>query len=120
VSATDCNISLTALILQDMIWEESECSRHRGSSLLPSAPYVLLRILDRSIYLTNAIHLWHQTTKARAAVISLPHGSIDLPVFMPVGSKGSVKGSTAEQVEDKGDRPYVAGSCTLQSRTKCK
>ncbi|KAB5530652.1 hypothetical protein PHYPO_G00131840 [Pangasianodon hypophthalmus] len=38
-------------------------------------------------------------SKARACVLSLPHGSVNTPVFMPVGTQGTMKGITAEQLE---------------------
>ncbi|TTA69414.1 Queuine tRNA-ribosyltransferase catalytic subunit 1 [Bagarius yarrelli] len=38
-------------------------------------------------------------TKARACVLALPHGSVNTPVFMPVGTQGTMKGITAEQLE---------------------
>ncbi|KAF5903637.1 queuine tRNA-ribosyltransferase catalytic subunit 1, partial [Clarias magur] len=38
-------------------------------------------------------------SKARACVLSLPHDSVNTPVFMPVGTQGTMKGITAEQLE---------------------
>ena len=31
-------------------------------------------------------------SKARAAVMSLPHADVETPVFMPVGTQGTLKG----------------------------
>lgn len=45
-----------------------------------------------------------QTTKARAAVMHLAHGPVELPVFMPVATQGTLKGLTPEQLEDTGCR----------------
>lgn len=42
------------------------------------------------------------TTKARVGKIKLPHGIVDTPVFMPVGTQGSLKGLTPRQLEDIG------------------
>jgi queuine tRNA-ribosyltransferase len=39
------------------------------------------------------------TTKARVSVLTLPHGPVDTPVFMPVGTQGSLKGFTPSQIE---------------------
>jgi len=36
--------------------------------------------------------------KARVAKLTLPHGEIDTPVFMPVGTQGTIKGLTSQQV----------------------
>ncbi|KAJ3601213.1 hypothetical protein NHX12_032186 [Muraenolepis orangiensis] len=41
-------------------------------------------------------------TKARACDLSLPHCVVDTPVFMPVGTQGTMKGITADQLEDLG------------------
>ncbi|KAG0030598.1 hypothetical protein BGZ81_002463 [Podila clonocystis] len=42
------------------------------------------------------------TTKARAAVLTLPHGPVNAPVFMPVGTQGTLKGITPDQIEGLG------------------
>lgn len=36
--------------------------------------------------------------QARAATVHLPHGSVRTPVFMPVGTKGTIKGLTSGQL----------------------
>lgn len=40
-----------------------------------------------------------QSSKARAAQMELPHGIVDTPVFMPVGTQGTLKGMLPEQLE---------------------
>lgn len=40
------------------------------------------------------------TTKARASILHLPHGPVQLPIFMPVATQASLKGITPEQLED--------------------
>lgn len=40
------------------------------------------------------------TTKARVNKLILPHGLVDTPVFMPVGTQGSLKGFTPKAIED--------------------
>ncbi|MBW7954529.1 tRNA guanosine(34) transglycosylase Tgt [Candidatus Gracilibacteria bacterium] len=40
--------------------------------------------------------------KARAGVFTTPHGSVKTPVFMPVGTKSTVKGITNEDLEEMG------------------
>ncbi|TQS36939.1 hypothetical protein Golomagni_02601 [Golovinomyces magnicellulatus] len=44
------------------------------------------------------------TTKARAAILTLPHGTLKLPLFMPVATQASLKGLTPEQLEETGCR----------------
>lgn len=41
-----------------------------------------------------------KTSRARTSVMKLPHYSVQTPVFMPVGTKGSVKSVLPEQLED--------------------
>src|ERR1700712_2471525 len=40
------------------------------------------------------------TTKARASILNLPHGPVQLPIFMPVATQASLKGITPEQLEE--------------------
>lgn len=37
--------------------------------------------------------------KARACTMHLPHGPVKLPIFMPVGTKGTIKGLTSRQLD---------------------
>ncbi|KIZ01392.1 queuine tRNA-ribosyltransferase [Monoraphidium neglectum] len=41
-----------------------------------------------------------QQGRARTALMTLPHYVVETPVFMPVGTKGTVKGLTTEQLQD--------------------
>lgn len=40
------------------------------------------------------------TSRARTSIMELPHYTVETPVFMPVGTKGSVKSLLPEQLED--------------------
>ena len=37
---------------------------------------------------------------ARSGTFSTPHGEVATPVFMPVGTSGSVKGVSPEEIRD--------------------
>lgn len=39
-------------------------------------------------------------TKARISKMQVLHGTVDTPVFMPVGTKGTMKGITSSQLRD--------------------
>jgi len=39
------------------------------------------------------------SNKARASVMGLPHGDVFTPVYMPVGTKGTIKGLTSYEME---------------------
>ena len=43
-----------------------------------------------------------KNTKARTGTLSTPHGDIQTPAFMPVGTRGTVKAMTPHEVEDLG------------------
>jgi queuine tRNA-ribosyltransferase len=42
------------------------------------------------------------TTRARTGKLKLPHGELDTPVFMPVGTNATVKAMTTESLEEIG------------------
>ncbi|KAK9245036.1 tRNA-guanine(15) transglycosylase-like protein [Lipomyces tetrasporus] len=42
------------------------------------------------------------TTKARASSMTLPHGLVETPMFMPVATQASLKGLTPEQLDNLG------------------
>ena len=41
-------------------------------------------------------------TKARAGILHTPHGDIETPVFMPVGTQGTIKAVKPDAVKDMG------------------
>ena len=43
-----------------------------------------------------------EATGARAGIIHTPHGSFPTPIFMPVGTQGSVKGVSPEELKELG------------------
>ncbi|KAK5645694.1 hypothetical protein RI129_004158 [Pyrocoelia pectoralis] len=53
------------------------------------------------------------TTKARASKMILPHREIDTPVFMPVGTQGTLKGLLTEQLDNLGLQIMLANTYHL-------
>ena len=53
---------------------------------------------------------------ARAGILVTDHGSIETPVFMPVGTQGSVKGVTSRDVWDTGARLILGNTYHLYLR----
>ena len=53
---------------------------------------------------------------ARAGVLTTDHGTIETPVFMPVGTQGTVKGVTARDVWDTGARLILGNTYHLYLR----
>ncbi|MGL5051314.1 MAG: tRNA guanosine(34) transglycosylase Tgt [Fusobacteriaceae bacterium] len=54
--------------------------------------------------------------KARAGVIMTPHGKIDTPVFMPVGTQATVKTMTPEELEEIGAEIILGNTYHLYLR----
>ncbi|KAK6389681.1 hypothetical protein LTR81_027011 [Elasticomyces elasticus] len=65
-----------------------------------SAPEDDMVLLPRPSALTFDLVAKCTTTKARAAVLTLPHGKVQLPMFMPVATQASLKGLTPKQLEE--------------------
>lgn len=53
------------------------------------------------------------TTAARAATFETPHGAIPTPTFMPVGTRATVKGVTADQLREIGAHVVLANAYHL-------
>jgi queuine tRNA-ribosyltransferase len=53
---------------------------------------------------------------ARAAVLTTPHAEVETPTFMPVGTQGSVKGLTAEDVASTGAKVMLGNTYHLWLR----
>ena len=54
--------------------------------------------------------------KARLGVLSTPHGQVPTPAFMPVGTAGSIKGVTPDQVRSAGVHMILANTYHLMLR----
>ncbi len=52
-------------------------------------------------------------TLARAGVISTPHGAIETPAFIPVGTKATIKGIQPSQYKDLGIQSLIANTYHL-------
>ena len=58
---------------------------------------------------------------ARRGVIHTPHGDIQTPIFMPVGTQATVKSMTPEELKENGAQIILANTyhfCTPSIRTK--
>lgn len=64
---------------------------HPDATITPMPRPLSFRILSRS-----------RMTAARVGVVSTPHGDFDTPAFMPVGTRGTVKGVLPQQVAATG------------------
>jgi len=55
-------------------------------------------------------------TRARLGRLATPHGQISTPVFIPVGTRGAVKGLTPDQLRDAGTEIVLANTYHLALR----
>ena len=53
---------------------------------------------------------------ARCGRLTAPHGSVDTPVFMPVGTRAAVKGLTPRQITETGTEILLGNTYHLQLR----
>jgi queuine tRNA-ribosyltransferase len=56
------------------------------------------------------------TSKARLGEIETPHGQFETPVFMPVGTQGTVKAVSSEDMEEMGIKIVLANTYHLYIR----
>ena len=62
------------------------------------------------------ITAYDQITKARCGILHLPHGNLETPAFMPVGTNGTVKGIYHDTVSDIGYRLILGNTYHLYLR----
>ena len=55
-------------------------------------------------------------TGARAGILHTPHGDIETPIFMPVGTQATVKGLKVEDLKDLGAQIILSNTYHLYLR----
>jgi len=55
-------------------------------------------------------------SRARVGRVTTPHGTLDTPAFMPVGTRASIKGLTPQQVRETGSQIILANAYHLMLR----
>lgn len=58
--------------------------------------------------------------EARQSLMTLPHGEVDLPIFMPVGTKGTMKGITSEEMHSINCKLLLSNTYHLESKPGSK
>src|SRR5512132_3894269 len=61
-------------------------------------------------------HVTHTDGAARRGVFTTPHGVVQTPAFMPVGTRGAVKAITFRDVEDAGAEIILGNTYHLHLR----
>lgn len=54
--------------------------------------------------------------RARVAKFATPHGTVTTPMFMPVGTQGTVKGLSAQEIQDIGSQMILGNTYHLMLR----
>ena len=72
--------------------------------------------LPSSISPALSFEVLAQQGRARAARMTLPHMVCETPMFMPVGTQGSVKGLTSQQLLDIGCQVVLGNTYHLENR----
>lgn len=54
--------------------------------------------------------------KARVGKLTLPHVTLETPIFMPVGTQGTIKGLTSKQLEDLDCKIILGNTYHLEQR----
>lgn len=62
------------------------------------------------------LNITHRAGKARRGLLTTPHGDVETPVFMPVGTAGTVKGLTPDQVRAAGAKMILGNTYHLMLR----
>lgn len=66
--------------------------------------------------MTFSFQLRHRDNTARAGVMATPHGLVETPIFMPVGTQATVKGLTPDMVRDAGAQIILGNTYHLALR----
>ena len=70
----------------------------------------------RSVAFSFHLHHTDATTAARRSTFVTPHGAVEMPAFMPVGTLASVKGLEIEQLRGTGAQMVLANTYHLALR----
>eukprot|EP00405_Crypthecodinium_cohnii_P009238 CAMPEP_0206425644 /NCGR_PEP_ID=MMETSP0324_2-20121206/3911_1 /ASSEMBLY_ACC=CAM_ASM_000836 /TAXON_ID=2866 /ORGANISM="Crypthecodinium cohnii, Strain Seligo" /LENGTH=471 /DNA_ID=CAMNT_0053890459 /DNA_START=43 /DNA_END=1458 /DNA_ORIENTATION=- len=103
-----------------------EAKRAEGStssSDLPLPPYASASEEHRELARTKpplVFQLDAQCGRARASTITLPHGPVLTPVFMPVGTQGTIKGLSSEDMQAIGCKILLGNTFHLANRPTCE
>ncbi|HVK16805.1 MAG TPA: tRNA guanosine(34) transglycosylase Tgt [Fimbriiglobus sp.] len=61
-------------------------------------------------------HVRHRNGAARVGLLTTPHGAVETPMFMPVGTQATVKGLTPDQLRAAGARIILGNTYHLTLR----
>src|SRR5262245_35283189 len=62
------------------------------------------------------VHLTHADGRARRGIMTTPHGVVNTPAFMPVGTQGAVKGASHKELDGIGTEIILSNTYHLYLR----
>lgn len=101
----------------------SKCIRPSDNEVLPPPAYTAASKEDRKKAISEpplVFKLEATCGRARASSITLPHGDVLTPVFMPVGTQGTIKGLSSEDMEQIGCKILLGNTFHLANRPTCE
>src|SRR5262249_4259338 len=84
-----------------LVCRRPPCTDQPSLVLLCSSFFAPLRLCVR-VFMAICFQVLHTDQAARCGLLHTPHGTVETPVFMPVGTQGTVKGLTPEQPREAG------------------
>lgn len=78
-----------------------------------------LKVISSAVPLALRVVAECPVSKARACSLTLPHSTVSTPVFMPVGTQGTMKGITADQLKDLDCHICLGNTYHLGMRPVC-
>src|SRR4029453_8540356 len=95
---------------------ETSCSPDRPPYSTPTRSRFTLPEYSRRRPMEFAFHVSHTEGQARRGILRTAHGSVETPVFMPVGTRGAVKAITHRDLEDAGAQIILGNTYHLHLR----
>uniref|UniRef100_A0A6N2MJJ4 Queuine tRNA-ribosyltransferase catalytic subunit 1 n=1 Tax=Salix viminalis TaxID=40686 RepID=A0A6N2MJJ4_SALVM len=90
---------------------------HTFTSFLPAIKLpLLLSIITNNLQMALRFEVLGRFNRARAARLTLPHFVSQTPLFMPVGTQGTIKGLTTNQLEEIGCQIILGNTYHLALR----
>jgi queuine tRNA-ribosyltransferase len=83
---------------------------------MASRPWLPRRPSGPPVRYNHRVKLDGVSGRARATTIATSHGEIETPIFMPVGTRGSVRSQTVAKVEGTGASIILANTYHLRER----
>jgi queuine tRNA-ribosyltransferase catalytic subunit len=107
--------------VDDLDQQKSHMKLNRNKKLVKFLQETQERLKDlnpiaQSISPALQFRLLDEYKFARRSLLTLGHGDVDLPIFMPVGTKGTIKGLTSGEMADINCKILLSNTYHLASK----